>query len=100
MGFNINVEGNSKNNKTYINAEWISVEYRLPDHRQTVLVYCNNYRGDVGFGYGGGEEPVSVCTYGDDFVTGEFIVVHTDYYEVKALEVTHWTPLPEPPKEN
>ena len=51
--------------------EWISVAKRLPDIGVEVLVYSENFG------------------------------IHVDYYDGDAFgyfHVTHWTPLPEPPK--
>lgn len=64
-------------NVGYSKQEWISVEERLPDREGTYLVYT--YKGAIKFGdfrcyYASGDEP------------------QFDYY------VTHWMPLPEPPK--
>lgn len=58
--------------------KWISVEERLPDHEQKVIGV--NARGDVSVGYWNNE-------VGDIELSGSF-----------WLFVTHWKPLPEPPK--
>ena len=60
-------------------SEWISVKDRMPEEGVDVLVYgeiCHNKKG------------IEV-----DFVkNGDFVACDED--------VTHWMPLPEPPKEN
>jgi hypothetical protein len=63
----------------YRKHEWISVEERLPESHDTIL-------------YSDGES-VDACYFLDDhFVT-------LDTYEADTIYgVTHWMPLPEPPK--
>lgn len=59
-------------------GEWISVEERMPKELQTVIIY----NGDVDVAY-----------YG----YGYFETI--DQYETYIIDgVTHWMPLPEPPK--
>ncbi len=59
--------------------EWISVEDRLPNNEQRILV-----------------------SDGDFIVIDEFIEEEDDFYLESGLElvdeVSHWMPLPEPPK--
>ena len=60
-------------------SEWISVEERLPPH-QMVLAWC-----------------------GDDYEFAMMIGSEMQIYDGKewvstGLEITHWQPLPEPPK--
>ena len=61
---------------------WISVEERLPEHEHEVLVYTDRYGGRTEFAY---------------------YVRHLEaWYQNCCLlipNVTHWMPLPEPPKE-
>jgi hypothetical protein len=60
-------------------GEWISVEERLPEEDETVLYYDEKY--------------VSACM----FFSEEFNTLDT--YESSIVDgVTHWMPLPEPPK--
>lgn len=62
--------------------EWISVKDRLPEVDQGILLYWND---DICTGY--------LTKYGNDFI---FCDGFTDDYEKEF--VTHWMPLPEPPK--
>lgn len=58
---------------------WISVKERLPEEGERVLFFCD----DVDIGYFFKER-------GWHFLDGG------DWFEIN--EVTHWMPLPEPPK--
>lgn len=60
---------------------WISVEDRLPATRKTVLIY-DEYEG------------VSAGYYDSDYAKFRSI---EDVY--RSCNVTHWQPIPEPPKE-
>jgi len=65
-------------------SEWISVKDRLPDNNQRVA--------GVGFDYGDvkNKRHYVVCEYFDGIWMGD---------ECEEFEyITHWTPLPEPPK--
>ena len=67
---NMSVEG-------YRKPEWISVDKRLPKQWEMVLVFC------------------------DDIVSTDFISSAGRWYEhIDHNSVTHWMPLPQPPKEN
>lgn len=67
-------------------SNWISVKDRLPNNSNEVIVFCLD----------------------DVVTTGKYIRVSKDKYLWKApiyspyidnnLNVTHWQPLPEPPK--
>lgn len=62
-------------------GEWISVKDRLPEKDQDVLCYSNKNGGYKFFGYRG-------------YISGEWMeggVLHIG-------DVTHWMPLPKPPK--
>ena len=64
-------------------GEWTSVEDRLPEENVTVLCYFGDYIGDI----------MNVYTYKGDEVWED------DYgYFQKYEPITHWMPLPEPPK--
>lgn len=61
--------------------EWISIKDRLPDDSREVLIHNAEYR-----------EPLMIIGwYSHDFKSWVS-------YDVDNLEVTHWMPLPEPPK--
>ena len=63
---------------------WISVKDRLPDESEEYLVFSKRgYR--------------SVLDYSTRHK--EFNAKDTDKKPLHAIEVTHWMPLPEPPKE-
>ena len=70
--------------------EWISVKDRLPD-----LISCN-----VGTAY---SEAVIAWTSGRKAMIavwdGIDWIAPFDYWEAWGEEITHWMPLPEPPKE-
>lgn len=66
-------------------AEWISVKERLPEDRHSVLVYC----------------PYNKCIYTayyDDFNDEWYHFGRGGRIEV-YYTMSHWMPLPEPPKE-
>lgn len=65
--------------------EWISVKDRMPSMKDIVLVYDTFFE-DVSIGY------IS------EFL-GERTIWIIDYGESVSDTVTHWMPLPEPPKE-
>ncbi len=72
--------------------DWISVEDRLPESRDdTVLVY---------FSETDGIETVHIQDYFDDITAGldsDGNQLYSKWYI--SQNVTHWMPLPEPPKE-
>lgn len=59
--------------------EWISVEDRLPEKSGEYLTYCGEYDG------------TSILNFEVMKTKGK--------WKTKWKEVTHWMPLPEPPKE-
>lgn len=70
--------------KTTTVAEWVSVKDRLPKDGQDVLAYLND----------GEETRIAPCNYSNgvwfDSVMNCAVVLQ---------DVTHWMPLPPPPKE-
>lgn len=66
--------------------EWISVKDRLPEEGDWILMYISNYRGV------------------DNFRAGMYFKDKDGYDWLSAANlfgqptVTHWQPLPEPPK--
>lgn len=64
-----------------LSPKWVSVDDRLPDNTKAVLVYVASTQGPS-------------FTEIDHFVNGEF---HFQALS-KCNSVTHWAPLPEPPK--
>lgn len=73
--------------------QWISVKERLPDSKsERVLIFLTNYgnpRVDIGY-YDGPYDG-----YGAEEGDQEF----TDSDSERTTSVTHWMPLPEPPKQ-
>ncbi len=76
-------------------SDWISVKDRLPervgledDETEYVLV-CESFEY-----YGGGGKYVSICGY-EKYGWSEW----DNFGNVRAERITHWMPLPEPPKE-
>ncbi len=72
-------------------SEWISVKDRLPRYNETVLIYrpsmAEPILADKYFGW-----------YGED--DNEWHEGWLRYGGVKNDLITHWQPLPEPPKED
>lgn len=60
---------------------WVSVDERMPEDNDDVLIVCRSKYGlyNIDIGYYNGEQIVRL---------------------VGREEVTHWMPLPEPPKED
>jgi hypothetical protein len=65
-------------------SEWISVRDKIkPSDKESVLIwYVNGMHGSSGYG---------TATYYEDDDT---------FYRDASGSITHWQPLPEPPKEN
>lgn len=66
---------------------WISVKDRLPKKQNPVLVYCETE-----------EQSVYIAHFDKDL---EYWLSEVEYLTqnwCKTLNVTHWQPLPEPPK--
>ena len=76
-------------------AEWISVKDRLPEVYEEVLVFAVD-RGDLS------DEPVYALTAMREYRTFNGPVkswIQPWQYFNANYKVTHWMPLPEPPKE-
>lgn len=70
-------------------SEWISVKDRLPDDDELVLVYTK-------------DNVMSVCplVIANAFANLKNLKVWEDNNGYYVSDVTHWMPLPEPPKED
>ena len=68
--------------------EWISVEEKLPDTDDNVLVICNGEYKNIRF-----INAYDLAAYDSD--EDEWIL---DSYPEAVVTVTHWMPLPKPPK--
>ena len=68
---------------------WISVEEALPDNDQDVLVmvHWNDY-------------PEDMMVYGRRYKTRWYLWNGELGEIIKGFDITHWRPLPEPPKED
>ena len=70
-------------------SKWISVKDRLPEEDKKILLLCKNgamFVGVLGRYYGGTESRFKICT----------ALASTKL--LNKGRVTHWMPLPEPPK--
>ena len=67
--------------------EWISVEERLPNPTENVLV-CKSFKGKPYIDIGYVKDANTCCCASDEYI-------------IQPLfhKLTHWMPLPEPPKE-
>ena len=73
-------------------SEWISVEERLPEITETVLIaYKEKWEWETEWTF-----DVDV---GSLDITGREWNTYHDLYEGQELHITHWMPLPEAPKE-
>ena len=71
-------------------SDWISVKDRLPEDERNVLAYYGYDHGDGNLGM----RFMAVLTYFAFDQQPRF------QFESTGLKVTHWMPLPEPPKED
>lgn len=75
----------------YRRQEWISVEERLPEIMETVLIaYKEKWEWETKWNFG-----VDAGSW--DIVEGRWNTYH-DVYEGQELQITHWMPLPQPPE--
>ncbi len=65
-----------------IGSDWISCEERMPDEGEMVLVFSTH-------------KEISKAFWDSDM--GKFFIADSDYH-YNQLDITHWQPLPEPPK--
>ena len=63
--------------------QWISCKDKMPEHGVTVLIYAGNHM-------------IMLAWYDKDM---EYFYICDSDYKYNPLDVTHWQPLPEPPKE-
>ena len=63
--------------------QWISCKDKMPEHGVNVLIYTGN-------------SMISLAWYDKDM---EYFYICDSDYKYNPLDVTHWQPLPEPPKE-
>lgn len=75
-------------------SNWVSVEDRLPDEGDIVFVWAKHVEGEIHYSV---DCPSIVMVSFDR--TDHSPVTDTDFYEVVARGITHWQPLPEPPKQ-
>ena len=69
--------------------EWISVKDRLPRKKQEVIIFAPSINNKD-------ETIYAVCLYWNEFLQYDLEV---DKYCQPTVCVTHWQPLPEPPKD-
>lgn len=62
---------------------WIDINERLPTYYEPVLIICRNKHQVVAWRASDGE-------------TDSYTIFDTNY--IVVYEITHWQPLPEPPK--
>ena len=63
--------------------QWISCKDKMPDDGVNVLIYAGNHM-------------IMLAWYDKDM---EYFYICDSDYKYNPLDVTHWQPLPEPPKE-
>jgi hypothetical protein len=72
--------------------KWISVKDRLPDNNQEILVYSNTLEAKEVR-----KLTPYACYYYDGFMSyGD----NLSQQWLSTITITHWMPLPEPPKES
>lgn len=70
-------------------GEWISIRHRLPEQDSRVLVAFRSESGNSG---------IEDCFYSG--FRNRFVLYHTFDEVPKEIRITHWMPLPGPPKED
>jgi hypothetical protein len=75
-------------------SEWISVDERLPDDiNDYLIVIKHKYKCEKEW-----KHDVDVATSNGSYLN-DFWDTNNDWDEGQEIHVTHWQPLPEPPKE-
>jgi aminoglycoside phosphotransferase family enzyme len=74
-------------NKILLSKEWISVKDRLPEHMDKVLVVYED------------SDNILMASYTDGILGKGFSVYYADGRKPTHTPITHWMPLPEPPKQ-
>lgn len=72
--------------------DWIRVEDKLPEQTGCYQVYRPNFWGE----YGG---QTCVCYWDGKYWCDSYEGAGADGFELSPGDVSHWMPLPEPPKE-
>ena len=76
-------------------SEWISVEERLPDAIDSyIVVVKQKYEGEAEWEY---DTDVASFVFCDGYIDGVWDT-YNDWKEGQECHITHWMPLPEPPK--
>lgn len=75
-------------------SDWISVKDRLPNKGDIVLAYCQKIIGEIRYVL---DCPTIAKIEWENIDCSN--IPDTDYFSVWAENITHWMPLPEPPKE-
>ena len=71
--------------ESHLNNGWISIKDRLPNHGDYVLVYFDSYKhGDIMY---------------SSWYSQEHGFIGNDKIHIDNSKITHWQPLPQPPKE-
>lgn len=71
-----------------IMSEWINVKDKLPDKQDCYLTYYNT------------NDYCIIDISGWDMKKQMFVYLDPEYYGDENENITHWMPLPEPPKED
>jgi Protein of unknown function (DUF551) len=85
-------------------SDWISVKDRLPEHHKTVLV-CNNKKGMCVVVFIDSIEMNKVMEKSQypwecvDVKKHPYYFISQEINQHTANNITHWMPLPEPPKD-
>lgn len=77
-------------------SEWISAKERLPEKNKAYLVYKKSGYFDILPFH---ENRKRLNDYGDNMSGAGFYDFDFDYGHREENDITHWMPLPEPPKE-